>query len=342
MVEESQNEVHKDHPSDTSASGSDANLSVQQEHHTGTQLEGAQLSTVAKSSPQQLNQGVPQRASAQAVSVVKVASSQGAPSTSNAAAVANTGATGVGLNSTAQATTAPPGPLQNRVAGQTNRPQVTVVTLTAQNGANKSSAAFAVVKLPPTAGNVDGKSKVVLVKLSPNAGNNSTTVANSHRHPPGANASALSTNTVHVRRDEPPPPYSAYASIPNSAPTNVPSSQNVSLPNQSSTPAVRKKNEKFLVGSYTVSSRSRFTGERRTTQYYTHSNEIPCCVFAAVLLLLCTFICLTPLSLICTVPYLYYISVVSLNEQQAPCNHYYTLVPETAVLQVHDLFITML
>ena len=310
-VEESQNEVHKDHPSDTSASSSDASLSVRQEHQTGTQLEGAQLSTVAESSPPQLNQGVPQKASAQAVSVVKVASSQGAPSTSTTA-VANTGATGVGLNSTAQATTAPP--LQNRAAGQTNRPQVTVVTLTAQNGANKSSAAFAVVKLPPSNGNVDGKSKVVLVKLSPSAGNNSTTVANSRGLAPGASASALSTNTLHVRRDEPPPPYSAYASIPNSAPTNVPSSQNVSLPNQSSTPAVRKKNEKFLVGSYTVSSRSRFTGERRTTQYYTHSNEIPCCVFAAVLLLLCTFICLTPLSLICTVPYLYYISVVSLND----------------------------
>ena len=284
-VEESQNEVHKDHPSDGSASGGDANLSVQQVYQPGTQLEGAQLSTVAESSPQHLNQGVPQRASAQAVSVVKVASSQGAPSTSTTAAVANTGATGVGLNSTAQATTAPP--LQNRVAGQTNRPQVTVVTLTAQNGANKSSAAFAVVKLPPTAGNVDGKSKVVLVKLSPNARNNSTAVANSRGLVPGANASALSTNTVRVRPDEPPPPYSAYASIPNGAPTNVPSSQNVSLPNQSSTPAVRKKNEKFLVGSYTVSSRSRFTGERRTTQYYTHTAM----KYLVVCLLLCCCCC---------------------------------------------------
>ena len=61
-------------------------------------------------------------------------------------------------------------------------------------------------------------------------------------------------------------------------------------------------NQPFLVGTYTVIG--------RVSTIRTHSNQLPCCVFLAVILLIASFICTSPLSLICTVPFLINISKV--------------------------------
>jgi hypothetical protein len=48
----------------------------------------------------------------------------------------------------------------------------------------------------------------------------------------------------------------------------------------------------------------------RITKYNTYNNQLPCCAIFAVLLLIASFILATPLSLICTVPFLVCISKV--------------------------------
>lgn len=65
--------------------------------------------------------------------------------------------------------------------------------------------------------------------------------------------------------------------------------------------------KRYSVGTYWLIGRC-----GRITKYHTYNNQLPCCVFLAVLLLIASFILTTPLSLICTVPFLVCISKVLL------------------------------
>ena len=71
----------------------------------------------------------------------------------------------------------------------------------------------------------------------------------------------------------------------------------------SAQPGVSAK--RYSVGTYWLISKY-----GRITKYNTYNNQLPCCVFFAVLLLIVSFILTTPLSLLCTVPFLVCISKV--------------------------------
>ena len=61
----------------------------------------------------------------------------------------------------------------------------------------------------------------------------------------------------------------------------------------------------FEVGTFTLVSRF-----GRMSTIHTHRNELPCYVFFAVLLLIVSFILATPFSLVCSVPFLVFTSMV--------------------------------
>lgn len=64
--------------------------------------------------------------------------------------------------------------------------------------------------------------------------------------------------------------------------------------------------ERYMVGTFWLIDKY-----GRITKHRTYSNQLPCCVFLAVLLLIVSFILATPLSLICTVPFIVCISKVA-------------------------------
>ena len=72
-----------------------------------------------------------------------------------------------------------------------------------------------------------------------------------------------------------------------------------------SEPLSGSSSKDFEVGTFTLVSRF-----GRATTFYTHRNELPCCVFFATLLLVVSCVLATPFSLVCSVPFLVLISKV--------------------------------
>ena len=245
------------------------------------------------------------------ITLVKLAaksgsSTSGAPKSSSA----NNGATILTSLLASQATTPKP-PFQSQNASS-KRAEITLVKVPAKDGSNTPGAAFAIVKLPPQSNS--SQSKIAIVKLSPSGG---TTNANSSPQnsqaattKPDATSAAPHANAPQggaTLINPPPPPYSAlYVNKPTNTTGNLPSTTSTSFQPR----IVHTNTTKFLVGGYTWTNRR----SGQSTRHLTYSNDVPCCVFTAVLLLMCMFIFLTPLTLICTLPALYYISMVSIHD----------------------------
>ena len=245
------------------------------------------------------------------ISVVKLLTLQNIASTPRSSST-NDGATN--LTPVSQATTPKP-PFQSQNASS-KRAEITLVKVPAKDGSKTPGAAFAIVKLPPQSNGVgSSQSKIAIVKLSPSVG---TTNINANSSQQNSQAATTKTDTAsaapHTNAPQggaalinpPPPPYSAlYANKPTNTTGNLPSTTSTSFQPR----IVHTNTTKFLVGGYTWTNRR----SGQSTRHLTYSSDVPCCVFTAVLLLMCMFIFLTPLTLICTLPALYYISMVSID-----------------------------
>ena len=293
---------------DSSVVTNGSDLAIKQQRDQADPQNAAAVPTQTRilklGSQQNENNPRPQNTS---ISVVKLLTHQNIPFTPRSSST-NNGATNL---TPASQTTIPRALLQSQNASS-KRAEITLVKVPAKDGSNTPGAAFAIVKLPPQSnGAGSSQSKIAIVKLSPSVG---TTNANSSPQNSQAATTAASV-APHANASQggaalinpPPPPYSAlYVNKPASTTStgNLPSTTSASFQPQ----IVHTNTTRFLVGGYTWTNRRR----GQSTRHLTYSDDVPCCVFTAVFLLVCMFVFLTPLSLICTLPTLCYISMVSI------------------------------